>query len=587
MQSSAHKVFTSTVTGAKAKQLKTARESVRAILKQTPTDANCLHVMALIECQLGNLLAAQEWAERSLKARPDSADVQCHYALILMEQGKYAEAIPVFQCALTLDPNNVDANYHYGNALNETGEHAEAARLYEHVLGLKSDHADALNNLGNYINNQGHPAEALDYYRRAIVARPEFAMAYNNMGLAFVALGELDTAAAHYQKALALDPNYAEAFNNFGIVTRLQGNYEGSIPWYEKALALRPAYPDALNNLANAVKDCGQLDQAITLYKNALRHKDSADYRHNLAIAQLTVGNYAEGWRGYESRWHMKQLANAYRQFDRPLWLGDNAEGKTLFIHAEQGYGDTLQFSRYATMAKTRGLTVVMEVQPPLVRLMQSLEGVDQVIGQGNPLPAFDLHCPMLSLPLALGTRVDTIPATVPYLHARQEEVVAWKEKLPPTNGALRVGLVWAGSPRPNSPDLAATDRRRSIAPEMLAPLMDVPNTQFFNLQKFGTPAPESFKLLDYMNDCSDFADTAALIANIDLVISVDTAVVHLAGAMGKPVWVLNRFDSCWRWLQKREDSPWYPTLRLFNQPQPRDWTSTVERIRSELMNYR
>ncbi|MEN6621037.1 MAG: glycosyltransferase family 9 protein, partial [Smithella sp.] len=289
-----------------------------------------------------------------------------------------------------------------------------------------------------------------------------------------------------------------------------------------------------------------------------------------------------EGWRQYEWRWQATHL----KRYDtpKPLWQGEAAVGRILLIQSEQGFGDTLQFCRYASLAAAKGLRVVLEVQPALVRLMKSLSGIERVIPMGQPLPDFDFYCPTMSLPTAFNTRVETIPSDVPYLFAAPEAVNSWKNRLPESSKKmLKVGLVWAGSSRTNSIELVSVDHRRSINPELLAPLMDVDGIQFFSLQKLGPSAPKEFGLVDMTAECRDFADTAALIANLDLVISVDTAVAHLAGALGKPVWILNRFDSCWRWMETREDSPWYPTLRLFRQPYPGDWSSVVLRVRHEL----
>jgi hypothetical protein len=300
----------------------------------------------------------------------------------------------------------------------------------------------------------------------------------------------------------------------------------------------------------------------------------------------LAAGRFEEGWREYEWRWKSKHLASSHRGYQQPQWCGEDAAGKTLFIYVEQGFGDTLQFCRYVPLVKARGMNVVLEVQPALMPLMTSLQGVDHLMVQGQEPPDFDLYCPMLSLPLAFNTRLETIPGNTPYLVAQAFAVKTWHEKMPDAKtakGTKRVGLVWAGSARGQTQDLKVTDRQRSMAPELMEPLLKVPGIRFYSLQKTAPLAPASFGLIDYMDECKNFADTAALIMNLDLVISVDTAVVHLAGALGKPVWMLNRFNSCWRWLQEREDSPWYPTMRLFHQPTPGDWESVVARVSAEL----
>jgi len=382
-----------------------------------------------------------------------------------------------------------------------------------------------------------------------------------------------------------LKHDYPEAWNNLGIIYRLRGQFEGSKDCFRKALLLRPAYAEACNNLGNALKDCGEMDEAIFFYQQAIQLKDTADNHHNLALALMATGRLQEGWREYEWRWKSNQLASGFRSFTQPLWQGEFAKGKTLLLHAEQGFGDTLQFCRFATFVIERGLRVILEVQPSLVRLMKSLAGVEAVVARGQPLPAFDLHCPLLSLPLVFNTSLETIPVATSYLSADHEAVSVWRDRLLEHDGFFKVGLVWAGKPQRHTPDLAATDRRRSMPPEHLAPLADIEDVRFFSLQKEGQLAPAELTLVDYMDRCHDFADTAALIANLDLVISVDTAVAHLAAAIGKPVWLLNRLDTCWRWLQNREDSPWYPTLRIFRQPCAGDWQSVIANVRDALIH--
>jgi hypothetical protein len=277
-------------------------------------------------------------------------------------------------------------------------------------------------------------------------------------------------------------------------------------------------------------------------------------------------------------------VIEARRSFAQPQWRGEESAGRILLIHAEQGFGDTLQFCRYATLAAERGLRVVLEAQSPLVRLLQGLPGVDRVIARGEALPAFDLHCPMLSLPLALGVTLENIRRFEPYLHADPAQAATWRTRLAEMTGPVpRIGLVWAGNPRNHLRGLAAVDRRRSLAPNLLAPIFNVPGLRLLSLQKDGPLAPVEFPLIDFMHEMQDFADTAALIANLDLVISVDTAVAHLAAALGKPVWLLDRYDACWRWFTGRRDSPWYPTLRLYRQPQPGDWDQVLAEVISDL----
>ncbi len=585
MRTRTSKVFSERREGDKLRRLKKIRESCRANLRRCPNDPVYLHVMGLIECKLGRPLAGMKWLKRSLDVQPNSPDVLCHYALTLMERSKYPEALRALHRAVTINSKHVESFYHLGNALKILGDDDRAMRAYMRVLALNPKHAETLNNLGTLLNDQKRYAAAILFFHRAIVAQPDCLMAYNNIGVSLAALNMLDEAQQFYNHALKQKPDYPEAWNNLGIIFRLRGQFEESANCFRKALTLRPIYAEARNNLGNALKDCGEMDEAILSYRHAVQLRDTGDNHHNLALALMAAGRLQEGWREYEWRWKSNQLASGFRSFAQPLWQGELAKGKTLLLHAEQGFGDTIQFCRYATLAAERGLRIILEVQPPLANLMKSLAGVETVIARGEPLPHFDLHCPLLSLPLVFDTSLETVPARNPYLAAADEAISIWRGRLAEYDDCLKVGLVWAGKPQRHTPDLAATDRRRSMPPEYLTPLADLEDTRFFSLQKAGPAAPAALRFVDHMDQCRDFADTAALIANLDLVISVDTAVAHLAAAIGKPVWLLNRFDTCWRWLRDREDSPWYPSLRIFRQPRPGAWESVVARVREALID--
>ena len=436
---------------------------------------------------------------------------------------------------------------------HQSGRLDEAERLIRLLLAKYPRHSDSLHMLGVIAYQTRREDLAYDLICRAIAINPRQAPYHSNLGNLLMQQGRLDEAATCYRRALDLNPNF----------------------------------PGALNNLGNALKAQKKLDEAITCYRKAIDlNPNYSDAHYHLALALLANGDMAAGWEEHEWRWKTPQLIKARRDFTHPLWRGEAAEGRTLLIHAEQGFGDTLQFCRYVPLAAAKGLRVILEVPQPLARLLRSLPGVDRLVTCGETLPQFDLHCPMLSMPLALGTTITTIPSDVPYLYADPAQVAAWQTRLAALEKpGPRIGLVWAGNPRNQLLLLAAVDRRRSIAPDLLAPLFALPGLQFFSLQKDGPAPPEHFALMDFMGEMEDFADTAALIANLDLVISVDTSVAHLAGALGKPVWLLDRFDACWRWLVGRHDSPWYPGLRLFRQPQPGDWTSVLAEVASELRN--
>ncbi len=425
----------------------------------------------------------------------------------------------------------------------------------------------------------GRHGEAARLFAQAAALAPT-AAAHCNLANALAALGQDGPAALHYRAALDLAPDNAQVHANHGRALLRQGRGAEAARALAEADRLAPGAPAVHNDLAVAHLLMNQPAPAIAWCDAVLAvDPGHANARYNRGLARLKAGDFG-GWADHEARWGTTVLAPTARAWPVPLWTGEPIAGRTVLLHAEQGFGDTLQFCRYASLVAARGARVLMEVPGPLVTLLGSLTGPAAVIASGAPLrdpgaplPAFDLHCPLMSLPWACGTTLDTIPAPVPYLAPDPQRAAAWAERLAPLPRP-RVGLVWAGAGRPHDPLAAATDRRRSLPPEALGPLLDVPGIAWASLQKDATPADP--RILDLSRDLTDFAETAAVIANLDRVIGVDTAVIHLAGAMGKPVWVLSRYDACWRWMLDRDDSPWYPTLRLFRQPAPGDWAPAI-----------
>jgi len=540
--------------------------------------------------QLGRLAEAVDCYRRAVELTPRSADLLNNLGITLRQHGQLADAVACFRRALDLNPEFPAAHNNLGNALRHEGRLDEAAACYRRALALDPDYADAHANLGGVLEAQGGVDEAVALLRHALTLRPDHPEAHNNLGNALKAQGHLAAAVACFRQALHLRPDYDEAQYNLGNVLRAQGDLEAAVDCFRQALVLRPDFADAHVNLGNTLAEQRRLDEAMACYRHAIAlQPDQPDAHFNLGIVLLTCGDLMAGWREYEWRWRMPHMRAACRDMSKPQWYGEAAEGRTLLIHAEQGFGDTLQFCRYVRLAAERGLRVILQVPQPLVRLLRGvagveLAGVELVVACGGDPPPFDLHCPMLSLPLVFGTTLATIPQGAAYLHADPRQVEGWQARLGGMPGrALRVGVVWAGDPRTHSPALAAVDRRRSLAPDRLAPLFDVPGVDWFSLQKTGPAPPAELRLTDLMHEMADFADTAALIANLDLVIAVDTAVAHLAAALGRPVWLLDRFDSCWRWLTDRRDSPWYPTLRLYRQPRAGDWDAVLTEVARDL----
>jgi hypothetical protein len=409
---------------------------------------------------------------------------------------------------------------------------------------------------------------------------PEDAGAWNNLGVVLRDLGQLEESKKCHERSLELIADYAEAHNNLGAVLRDLGRLDEAEVSTRRAVELKPDYAEAVSNLGNVRRGQGRLTEARQCYEQALAMKpDLVNVKWNLCLVDLLEGKYEEGWRGYEVRTERKR--NAPRKFDAPLWRGEELHGERILLHAEQGLGDTLQFLRYVRMVAARGGRVLLDVHGGLRRLAQQLPGTETVTAMGDTLGDFEWQCPLMSLPLAFATTMDTIPAQVPYLKVPEEARQRATARKWPEAG-VRVGVVWSGNPK-YSDDLA-----RSAPLALVAPALDAEGMELFSLQMGAAAerlADVGARMTDLREAIGDMADTAALVEQMDVVISVDTAVAHLAGALGKPVWILLPFAPDWRWLTEREDSPWYPTARLFRQLRQGDWRAVMERVRGELMD--
>jgi tetratricopeptide (TPR) repeat protein len=462
----------------------------------------------------------------------------------------------------------------------------EALASFDRALRLKPDYAEVLANRGNALMRLARHEAALDCYTRAVALKPDYHAAQYNRGNALLALDRPAEALESYDRALALAPGHVDTLNNRGNALLRLGRLVEALAGYQQALALAPGHSEAANNRGGALVAMADPAQALASFDAAAaRDPAYADPVYNGAMARLALGDFANGWSQYEARWNVAQFLPQRREFAAPLWLGrEPLDGKTILLHAEQGFGDTLQFVRYAPRVAARGATVLLEVQEPLKSLLGAMQGAAQIFASGEPLPRFDCHSPLMSLPLAFGTEVATIPAEVPYVAPPADR----RERFGSRLAALarpRVGLVWSGRPT------HLNDRNRSIDLTLLLPLLADPRVSFVSLQRDLRPHDETVlrahpRIVDLAADLTDFADTAAAIAQLDLVIAVDTAVVHLAGAMAKPVWVLLPHAVDFRWMYGRDDSPWYPTARLFRQAAPGDWAAVIARVGAALQEF-
>ena len=518
----------------------------------------------------------------ALELRPGFADGHFNLGNALDDLGRYEAAVASYRSALALKPGFAEAHNNLGSALSHLERHEEAIASCRSALALRPGFAEAHNNLGRALNDLKRYDEAIGSCRSALALKPDFAEAYSNLGSALNNLKRHEEAIASCRQALAIQPGLAEAHSNLGAALSAVDRHEEAIASCQRALAIKPELADAHNNLGNALNACNRHEEAIAIYQRALAlQPDLAEAHLNQSFALLAIGDFEHAWKEYEWRWLTREFERLPK-FKQQPWRGaGDLSGKRILLHNEQGFGDTLQFVRYVPLVAARGARVVLEVQRPLKALAGSVAGVDEVVAEGEALPGFDYQCPLLSLPLAFGTTLQSIPGEVPYLHPAPDRVAKWRALLGERTG-LRIGLAWSGNRNQKN------DHNRSIGLARLLPLLSVPGVRFVGLQK--ELREEDVEVLGKVpgfthlgEQLEDFADTAAAVSLLDLVITVDSAVAHLAGALGRPVWVLLPFAADWRWLLEREDSPWYPSARLFRQPKIGDWDSVIARLREEL----
>ncbi len=454
--------------------------------------------------------------------------------------------------------------------LHHAGNLEAAVQAYREAISLDPKSPIGYNSLGQIFASLNDLDTAFIFFNAAATLSPYSPEIQNNLAALHLKKGDLEIAARHFQQAASLSPRNPSYPNDLGQAYLAQGNTAAAEASIRHALALDPAYAEAYANLGFLQSLQLQFSQSEASYRQAIALKpDLAQAHVNLSHLMLRRGAFAEGWIEHEWRWQWKEFPSPKRTFTEPQWLGEPVSNRTIFLHAEQGFGDTIQFLRYVSLVAEQGATIVLEVHPELRQFVANLPGVTKLIARGDPIPPFDLHSPLLSLPLAFGTTLETIPVTTPYLAATRP-APSW---IAPSSH-LKVGVVWAGSSR------NIIDSKRSLTLDDLRPVFEVPCISFYSLQ-LGAPASQLFA--GSLPAGADFADTAAAIAALDLVITVDTAVAHLAGALGKPVWILLPALPDWRWLLLREDSPWYPSARLFRQTQAGEWESVIDQVATAL----
>jgi len=628
-------------------RLDDAAESYHRALVARPDFVEALSNRGNVLSRLGRFAEAIVNYDRALAASSDLAEVHYNRGNALVALGQSLEAIEAYDCAIIAKPDYAEALCNRGVALAALGRNDEALASYDRALALAPDFSEAMSNRGNVLKALGRLNDALESYDRALIARPDDAQALFNRGVVLHDLKLFEQALASYDRVLAARRDHADALSNRGDALRELGLLEDAVASYDRALGVRPDSAEVLSDRANVLKTLRRFDDALANYDDALRlspdcsslpsnravtfqaldradealascdralasHAYSiealnnrasvlqelslfeealatydraitlapncAEARMNRALLLLLIGDFAAGWPAYE--WRRKLPSWVDRSFAQPEWSGDDIAGKRLLLYAEQGFGDTIQFARYTALAAMCGADVILEVQPCLKPLLKGLFGAEVVANGRDRLPPFDLHCPLMSLPRLFGNTPATIQGGGPYIVAPADQIAAWEPRLP--TGGLRVGLAWSGHPK------NARDHERSIPFARLAPLIAVSGICFVSLQKDVRAADaddfhQCSAVIDLGPALRDFADTAAAIAQLDLVITVDTAVAHLAGAMGKPVWVLLPRVPDFRWLLDRATSPWYPSARLFRKSQLDSWDVVIAGVAKEL----
>ncbi len=465
---------------------------------------------------------------------------------------------------------------------HQAGRLSQAEQLYRQILQQEPNQIEALQLLGIIAFQNGNTEEAIACYRKALAVNPNLAPVHSNLGIALRTQGKLEEATWHYQQAVALQPNNAQFHYNLGFILQAQEKFEEAQESYRQVVALQPNYVEAYYNLGYVLYVQGQIEQAIACYDRAIELKpDYVEARVNRAEALLLLGDWTPGFAEYEWRWRRfkpEQLPT----FSTPPWDGSNLQGKTILLYAEQGLGDTFQFVRYASLLKELGGRVIVACLPSQVQLLKTVPGVEQVVALDDDLPEFDTQAPLMSLPYLMGTTLETIPAQIPYLFPPESHHLRLEA---PPGTRLKVGIVWTG----NLDNVH--NRRRSCGLEAFLPILEIPDVEFYSLQvgqrsQDLATLPPAIRVQDLSRQLLDFTDTAAVVAQLDLVITIDTSVAHLAGALGKPTWVVLTFVPDWRWLLSRSDSPWYPTMRLFRQDSPGNWSGVFAQVARALQSY-
>jgi tetratricopeptide (TPR) repeat protein len=589
-----------------------AEACYRHALSLMPDHAGLHHNLGSVLQQQWKIEEAAACYRRAVELMPGYAKAYCSLGTVLDRQGELDEAIAMYRHAVELAPDFAEAHSNLGLALHGQGHFDEAAKSYRRAIELAPDLFEAHYNLANVLKEQGKQSDAVPYYRRTLAIKPDFAKALDNLGACLQQLGQLDEAITCHRRALELEPTDPETHDNLGVALQEQEKWSEAEACHRQALRLNPDLAQAHYNLGVALDEQLQLDEAAAAYQRAVElnpkhveahynlgviyqeqrklaeaeacyrraielRSDYADAHWNLSNVLLLQGDFDRGWPEFKWRWQLGQIAP--REFNEPHWTGQDVAGKTVLIHAEQGLGDTLQFVRYVPLVKERGATVIFQCHKPLLNLLAGFRGVDRLLPLFSELPPLDYHSPLMSLPGVFKTTLDTIPASVPYLFADPELTAEWKTRLAGIGG-FRIGINWQGR------EGKGLFVHRDIPIDCFTSVAQLPNVTLVSLQKSAQrkELPEPILDLGPIDQAHGaFMDTAAIMMNLDLVITSDTSIAHLAGALGVPVWVALPLSADWRWMVTRSDSPWYPTMRLFRQLTEGEWTAVFADMKGAL----
>jgi len=549
-------------------------------IEETAADEAEAFAQAMERHRTGDLAGAVAGYRRLLERDPDHAHALNNLGIALKAGGRLAEARELLARAVAQHPDNPHFRFNFANALGALGEAEAAIAEYRRALATSPNHVGALGNLGLLLLDRGEAAEARGLFERALARGPNRPDAWHNLGTSLFRAEKWEAAAVCFRRALSLDASSAKTWCHLGLALALLGSFAEAAAAHRRALAIEPGLAPALAGLGQVEIGLGRLSEGEALHRQAIAiEPELLDARLGLARALLLSGNFEQGWPAYAWRWRRPQNPKPYA--DRPEWTGETAPAMTILVHAEQGLGDTVQFLRYLPRLAALGHRVRLEVPAPLRRLAATVgPGIDVSV-KGQTTPAFDRHVALLDLPWRMGTTLATIPSAVPYLGSGRAGEDA--SARPKGGRSLKIGCAWAGSPKHSG------DRLRSVPFSYVLALTDIPGTSWFSLQvgeasadlaKAGSPA----WIADLGARFGDLQDTAEAMRELDLILTVDTAVAHLAGALAKPVWVALPFAPDWRWLTRRSDSPWYPTMRLYRQDKPGHWASLFKRLYDDLV---